>query len=56
MKWTSSALLGALSPRYFGYYDRAVTVDTHGADQHSVLHTQVIACSVREATSVLDGL
>jgi TnpA family transposase len=26
------------------------------ADQHSVFHTQVIACSVREATYVLDGL
>src|SRR5215510_4514031 len=52
----ASSLLGSLYPRYFGYYDRAVTVYTHIADQHSIFHTQVIACSVREATYVLDGL
>jgi TnpA family transposase len=52
----ASSLLGALYPRYFGYYDPALTVYTHVADQHSVLHTQVIACSLREAIYVLDGL
>jgi TnpA family transposase len=52
----ASSLLGSLYPRYFGYYDPAVTVYTHVADQHSVLHTQVIACSVREAIHVLEGL
>jgi TnpA family transposase len=52
----ASSLLGALYPRYFGYYDPALTVYTHIADQHSVLQTQVIACSVREAIYVLDGL
>jgi TnpA family transposase len=52
----ASSLLGSLYPRYFGYYDRAVTVYTHMTDQLSVFHTQVIACSVREATYVLDGL
>ena len=52
----ASSLLGSLYPRYFGYYDRALTVYTHIADQHSVFHTQVIACSVREAIYVLDGL
>jgi TnpA family transposase len=52
----ASSLLGALYPRYFGYYDQALTVYTHVADQHSVFHTQVIACSVREAIHVLDGL
>lgn len=52
----ASALLGSRSPRYFGYDDQALTVYTHVADQHSVFHTQVIACSLREATSVLDGL
>src|SRR5215831_4439427 len=52
----ASSLLGSLYPRYFGYYDRAVTVYTHVADQHSVFHTQVIACALREATYVLDGL
>ena len=52
----ASSLLGSLYPRYFGYYDQGVTVYTHIADQHSVFHTQVIACSVREAIYVLDGL
>lgn len=52
----ASSLLGSLYPRYFGYYDPALTVYTHVADQHSVLHTQVIACSLREAIYVLDGL
>jgi TnpA family transposase len=52
----ASSLLGSLYPRYFGYYDKAVTVYTHVADQHSVYHTQVIACGLREATYVLDGL
>ena len=52
----ASSLLGSLYPRYFGYYDQALTVSTHIADQHSVFHTQVIACSVREAIYVLDGL
>jgi TnpA family transposase len=52
----ASSLLGSLYPRYFGYYDPALTVYTHVADQHSVFHTQVIACSLREAIYVLDGL
>jgi TnpA family transposase len=52
----ASSLLGALYPRYFGYYAQALTVYPHIADQHSVFHTQVIACSVREAMHVLEGL
>jgi TnpA family transposase len=52
----ASSLLGSPYPRYFGYYDRALTVYTHIADQHSVFHTQVIACGLREATYVLDGV
>src|SRR5437899_2522527 len=52
----ANSLLGSLCPRYFGYYDQALTVYTHISDQHSVFHTQVIACSVREAIYVLDGL
>ena len=52
----ASSLLGSLYPRSFGYYDQALTVYTHISDQHSVFHTQVIACSVREAIYVLDGL
>src|SRR5215475_14433817 len=52
----ASSLLGSLYPRYFGYDDQASTVSTHSADQHRVFHTPVIACSVREAIYVLDGL
>lgn len=52
----ASSLLGSLSPRYVGYYAPALTVYPHVADQHSVCHTQVIACSLREAIYVLDGL
>jgi TnpA family transposase len=52
----ASSLLGSLYPRYFGYYDQALTVYTHTSEQHSVFHTQVISCSVREAIYVLDGL
>ena len=43
-------------PRYFGYYDRAVTVYTHMSDQYSVYGTQAISCAPREALYVLDGL
>jgi TnpA family transposase len=52
----ASSLLGALYPRYFGYYDRAVTVYTHTSDQHSVFGTRAISCAMREAVYVLDGL
>ena len=52
----ASSLLGSLYPRYFGYYDQALTVYTHTSDQHSVFHTQVLSCAVREAIYVLDGL
>lgn len=51
-----SSLLASFYPRYFGYYDRAVTVYTHVADQYSVFGTQVISCAPREALHVLDGL
>ena len=50
------SLLRSFYPRYFGYYDRAITVYTHTSDQFSVFNTLVIACSTREATYVLDGL
>ena len=48
--------MGSLCPRYFGYYDRAVTVYTHLSDQWSVYGTRIIACAAREALYVLDGL
>jgi TnpA family transposase len=51
-----SSLLATFYPRYFGHYDRAVTVYTHTSDQHSVFHTDVISCGAREAVYVLDGL
>jgi TnpA family transposase len=52
----ADALLASFYPRYFGYYDRAVTVYTHVSDQYSVFSTRVISCAPREALYVLDGL
>jgi hypothetical protein len=49
-----SSLLASYYPRYFGYYDQAVTLYTHVSDQHSVFSTQVISCGPREALYVLD--
>jgi TnpA family transposase len=49
-------LIGAYHPRYFGHYDKAVTVYTHVSDRLGVFATQVISCAPREATYVLDGL
>lgn len=51
-----STLLASFYPRYFGYYDRAITVYTHQADQWSVYGQRVISCAAREASYVLDGL
>jgi len=51
-----SSLLASFYPRYFGYYDRAVSVYTHTSDQYSVFGTRVISCAPREALYVLDGL
>jgi TnpA family transposase len=51
-----SSLLGTFVPRYFGYYERAVTVYTHVSDQFSVFSSQAISCSEREAMYVLEGL
>ena len=52
----ASSLLASFYPRYFGYYDRAISVYTHVSDQYSVYATQAISCSAREAVFVLDGL
>jgi TnpA family transposase len=49
-------LLGAVYPRYFGYYDRAITLYTHISDRFGVFATQAISCAPREAGYVLDGL
>jgi TnpA family transposase len=51
-----SSLLSAFYPRYFGYYDRVVTVYTHMSDQFGVFSTQAISCAEREALYVLNGL
>ncbi len=50
------SLLGAFYPRYFGYYERALSLYTHTADQHSVYGTRAISCAPREANYVLDGI
>ena len=52
----ASSLLASFYPRYFGYYERAITVYTHVSDQYSVFASQAISCSLREALYVLDGL
>lgn len=52
----ASTLLGSFYPRYFGYYDRAITIYTHVSDQYTVFGTQAISCAPREALYVLDGL
>ena len=49
-------LLGAFYPRYFGYYERALSLYTHIADQSSVYGTRTISCAPREANYVLDGI
>jgi TnpA family transposase len=49
-------LLASFYPRYFGYYDRAISVYTHVSDQFSAFSARAISCSPREAIYVLDGL
>jgi len=51
-----SSLLAGFYPRYFGFYERAITVYTHVSDQYSVFASRAISCSPREAIYVLDGL
>lgn len=50
------SLITSMYPRYFGYYDKAVTVYTHVSDQYSVFNTQIISCADNEALYVIDGL
>ncbi len=52
----ASSLLASFYPRYFGYYDRAISVYTHVSDQFSAFSSRAISCSPREAIYVLDGL
>ena len=51
-----SSLVTSVYPRYFGYYDQAISVYTHVSDQLSVFNTQVISCGQQEAPYVLNGL
>jgi TnpA family transposase len=51
-----SSLITSVYPRYFGYYDQAISVYTHVSDQLSVFNTQVISCGQKEAPYVLNGL
>ena len=41
----ASSLIASYYPRYFGYYDKALTIYTHTSDQHSVFSTQVMRLS-----------
>lgn len=50
------SLLASYYPRYYGYYDQAISLYTHTSNQYSVFSTLVISCGVREALYVLDGL
>jgi TnpA family transposase len=50
------SLLGGFYPRYFGFYERALSLYTHTSDQNGVNGTQAICCGPREAGYVLDGL
>lgn len=52
----ASSLLASFYPRYFGFYERAITLYTHVSDQYFVFATRAISCSPREAIYVLDGL
>lgn len=52
----ASSLIASYYPRYFGYYEKALTVYTHLSNQYSVFSTRVISCQPREALYVLDGL
>jgi TnpA family transposase len=51
-----SSVLGSFCPRYFGYYDQAVSLYTHTSDQLSTFSNQVISCRSRESLYVLSGL
>lgn len=52
----ADSLLASYYPRYYGYYDKAISIYTHVSDQYSVFNTKVISCNPREALYVLDGL
>lgn len=55
-KIRADSLLASYYPRYYGYYEKAISIYTHVSDQYSVYSTKVISCNPREALYVLDGL
>lgn len=55
-KIRADSLLASYYPRYFGYYEKAISLYTHVSDQYAVFGTQAISCGPREALYVLDGL
>lgn len=52
----ADSLLASYYPRYFGYYEKAISLYTHVSDQYAVFGTRAISCGPREALYVLDGL
>ncbi len=52
----ADSLLASYYPRYFGYYEKGISIYTHISDQYSVFGTRAISCGPREALYVLDGL
>lgn len=52
----ASSLMSSYYPRFFGYYDQAISLYTHIADTFDVFSTHTISCSEREAAYVLSGL
>ncbi len=55
-KIRAASLLASYYPRYFGYYDKGISLYTHVSDQFAVFSTRAISCGPREALYVLDGL
>jgi len=51
----ASCMLSGFYPRFFGYYNKAISLYTH-VSKDSVFGTQVISCNERESTYVLTGL
>ena len=55
-KIRADSLLASHYPRYFGYYEKAISLYTHVSDQYAVFGRRAISCGPREALYVLDGL
>lgn len=51
-----SSLIATFYPRYYGFYDRALSIYAHVSDQHAVFGVRAISCALRESGFVIDGL